>query len=54
MADWTGIRCWLGESSDLAPEAIGEVSAIQKMSDANIRMHELLVEAMQQNKVGGK
>jgi hypothetical protein len=53
MADWTGIRCWLGESSDLAPEAAREVAIIQKMSDTNYRMHEYLSEAMQQNRVGG-
>lgn len=54
MADWTGIRCWLGESSELAPEATKEVSCIQMMSDANYRMHEYLTEAMQQNRVGGE
>ena len=46
-------RCWLGESSDLAPEAMREVEAIQKMSDTNYKMHEYLVDAMQQNRVGG-
>ena len=46
-------RCWLSENSELAPEAVREVTAVQKMSDANIRMHELLEEAMKQNKVAG-
>jgi ERCC4-related helicase len=54
MADWTGIRCWLGESSELAMEATREVETIQKMSDANYRMHEYLSEAMQQHRVGGR
>jgi hypothetical protein len=44
----------LSESSELAPEATAEVTAIQKMSDANIKMHEMLIAAMQQNKVGGE
>lgn len=33
LADWTGIRCWLTESSELAPEAQHEVEQLQKMSE---------------------
>mmetsp|Transcript_11297 Transcript_11297/g.20935 ORF Transcript_11297/g.20935 Transcript_11297/m.20935 type:complete len:1260 (-) Transcript_11297:75-3854(-) len=52
-ADWVGIRCWLTEPSEVAPEALNEIDAIEKLSDMNLEMHVMLENAMQSNCVGG-
>ena len=52
-ADWSGIRCWLMELRDLAPEAEREVAAVCALSDANLEMHAQLTAAMQQHRITG-
>ena len=52
-ADWGGVRCWLSEPSEVAPEAFKEIDAIEKLSMINLEMHALLANAMQNNCVGG-
>ena len=52
-ADWVGVRCWITEPSEVAPEAFNEIDAIEKLSDMNLEMHIMLESAMQNNCVGG-
>lgn len=52
-ADWSGIRCWLMELRDLAPEAEREVTAVCALSDANLEMHAQLTAAMRQHRITG-
>jgi hypothetical protein len=52
-ADWGGVRSWLSEPSEVAPEAFNEIDALEKLSAINLEMHVMLTNAMQNNCVGG-
>ena len=52
-ADWGGVRCWLSEPLDVAPESYNEINEIEKLSDMNLDMHLMLTNAIQSNSVSG-